>query len=327
MYNRFLFRLLTRKLVRTGVTTLLIVALTAGASLAAEPATREVPVNITTVTDQGLSSSPGQLTFYDYPEEQAPPAAPAQENTATAGVNEQTAPAPGDLQSSDNPGTGTTPKQQPIVAPEKIKPAPKEQVKPQFLTHQVVAGDSLFKISQHYKIKVKDLKLTNGLKSDAIQIGQVLTIPGRTVPSANATKVTTGRPARASMAPTASRGAPSLSREDIKLMARAVYSESRGESFEGQVAVASVILNRLANPRFPKTISGVLFQPGAFTAVDDGQFWMTPDDSAYLAVQAALDGWDPTNGAFYYYNPAVATSRWSFTRPVTRTIGSHVFTM
>lgn len=108
-------------------------------------------------------------------------------------------------------------------------------------------------------------------------------------------------------------------------MAQMVYGEARGESFEGQVAVAAVILNRLNHPEFPNTISGILFQPGAFTAVQDGQFYLEPDATAYRAVEEALAGRDPTGGALFYWNPAKATSRWIWTRPIIKRIGNHVF--
>lgn len=116
-----------------------------------------------------------------------------------------------------------------------------------------------------------------------------------------------------------------ISREDLGLLARAVYSEARGESYEGQVAVAAVILNRLESPDFPNTIKEIIFEPWAFTAVNDGQFWLTPDETAYKAAQAAINGWDPTNGAVYYYNPANTTNKWIWSRPVTKQIGSHLF--
>ncbi|MBB3109455.1 N-acetylmuramoyl-L-alanine amidase [Paenibacillus phyllosphaerae] len=118
-----------------------------------------------------------------------------------------------------------------------------------------------------------------------------------------------------------------LSENDIKLMANAVYGESRGESYEGQVAVAAVILNRLKSPSFPNTISGVIFQPGAFTAVADGQIWLTPNDRAKKAVQDAINGWDPTGGCIYYFNPDTATSAWIWSRPQVKTIGKHIFCM
>ncbi|WP_435921187.1 spore cortex-lytic enzyme [Paenibacillus sp. DYY-L-2] len=118
-----------------------------------------------------------------------------------------------------------------------------------------------------------------------------------------------------------------LSENDLKIMANAVYGESRGEPFEGQVAVAAVILNRVKSPSFPNTVSGVIFQPGAFTAVADGQIWLEPNENARKAVQQALNGWDPTGGCLYYFNPETATSAWIWTRPQVKTIGKHIFCM
>lgn len=116
-----------------------------------------------------------------------------------------------------------------------------------------------------------------------------------------------------------------VSSNDLTLLAKAVYSEARGEPFEGQVAVAAVILNRIRSPLFPNTIAGVIFEPLAFTAVADGQFYLAPNDEAYRAAQLALDGWDPTGGAIYYFNPATATSAWIWSRPYIKTIGRHRF--
>lgn len=118
-----------------------------------------------------------------------------------------------------------------------------------------------------------------------------------------------------------------LSANDLKLMANAVYGESRGEPYIGQVAVAAVILNRVKSPSFPNTVSGVIFQPGAFTAVADGQIWLTPNEKAAQAVQDALNGMDPTGGCLYYFNPETATSKWIWTRPQVKTIGKHIFCM
>lgn len=116
-----------------------------------------------------------------------------------------------------------------------------------------------------------------------------------------------------------------LSANDLKLMANAVYGESRGEPYIGQVAVAAVILNRVKSPSFPNTVSGVIFQPGAFTAVADGQIWLTPNENAKKAVQDALNGLDPTGGCIYYFNPETATSKWIWSRPQVKTIGKHIF--
>lgn len=113
--------------------------------------------------------------------------------------------------------------------------------------------------------------------------------------------------------------------EDIYLLARAVHGEARGEPYIGKVAVAAVILNRVKSPEFPNTIAGVIYQPGAFTAVSDGQINLTPDEESIAAARDALNGWDPTDGALYYYNPEKSTSKWIWTREVHLVIGKHHF--
>src|SRR5699024_5772147 len=115
------------------------------------------------------------------------------------------------------------------------------------------------------------------------------------------------------------------SQNDINLMANAVHGEARGEPYEGQVAVAAVIINRVKSPTFPNSISGVIFEPRAFTAVADGQIWLTPNETAKRAVLDALNGWDPSGSATYYFNPDTATSPWIWTRPQIKTIGKHIF--
>lgn len=112
---------------------------------------------------------------------------------------------------------------------------------------------------------------------------------------------------------------------DLYLLAKCIYAEARGESYTGQVAVGAVVLNRVASPQFPNTISGVIYQRHAFTAVSDGQINLEPDKTAMNAAQDAMNGWDPTYGCLYYYNPAVATSSWIFGRQTVTTIGKHVF--
>lgn len=116
-----------------------------------------------------------------------------------------------------------------------------------------------------------------------------------------------------------------FSQNDIKLMANAVHGEARGEPYEGQVAVAAVILNRTKSSTFPNSVSGVIFEPRAFTAVADGQIWLTPNDTAERAVLDAINGWDPTGNALYYFNPDTATSAWIWTRPQIKRIGKHIF--
>ena len=115
------------------------------------------------------------------------------------------------------------------------------------------------------------------------------------------------------------------SSSDLNLIARAVYGEARGEPYTGQVAVAAVILNRVRDSRFPKTVAGVVYQAGAFDVVADGQINLTPNDTAYKAVRDAVNGWDPTYGCLYYYNPRTATNKWIRSLPISTTIGSHVF--
>lgn len=112
---------------------------------------------------------------------------------------------------------------------------------------------------------------------------------------------------------------------DLYLLAKCIYAEARGESYTGQVAVGAVILNRVASSSFPNTVAGVIYQKDAFTAVSDGQINLEPDSTAMNAASDALNGWDPTYGCLYYYNPAVATSSWIFSRQTVTTIGKHVF--
>ncbi len=112
---------------------------------------------------------------------------------------------------------------------------------------------------------------------------------------------------------------------DLYMLAKCIYAEARGESYTGQVAVGAVILNRVASSSFPNTISGVIYQKGAFTAVTDGQINLEPDKTAMNAASDAMNGWDPTYGCLYYYNPAVATSSWIFSRKTVTTIGKHIF--
>lgn len=117
----------------------------------------------------------------------------------------------------------------------------------------------------------------------------------------------------------------SVSSSNLDLLARCVYAEARGEPYTGQVAIAAVVLNRVESPSFPNTISGVIYQKGAFTCVSDGQINLTPNQTAYNAARDALNGWDPTNGCLYYYNPATATSKWIWSLKVQITIGRHSF--
>lgn len=155
---------------------------------------------------------------------------------------------------------------------------------------------------------VKAFQKSNGLTADGI--------------AGNATLEKIGLPTGSS----SSSNSSSNSR-DLTLLAQAINGEARGESYTGQVAVGAVILNRVRHSSFPNTIAGVIYQPGAFTAVDDGQINLSPQTSCYNAARDALNGWDPTGGAIYYYNPVTATNQWIRSRPIIMQIGKHVFCM
>ncbi|GAB6137602.1 spore cortex-lytic enzyme [Halanaerobaculum tunisiense] len=173
--------------------------------------------------------------------------------------------------------------------------------------YQVQSGDSLFKIAHKFNTSVQALQEVNGLQSESIYPGQKLTIPkSSTSSSGNYTRL-------------------DLSKQELDLLTKAVYSEARGESYTGQVAVAAVILNRVEDPRFPDTIKGVIFQPWAFTAVHNGQFWLEPDQRSRKAALDAVQGWDPTGRAVFYYNPVKVTSHWIYTRDIIKKIGKHYF--
>lgn len=127
------------------------------------------------------------------------------------------------------------------------------------------------------------------------------------------------------MQPSGNSGGGSAGNGDVALLARLISAEARGEPYEGQVAVGAVVLNRVEHPSFPNTISGVIYQPWAFTCIYDGQFEQPVAESAYRAARDALNGWDPSYGATYYFNPATATSAWIWSRPLIVTIGKHRF--
>ena len=112
---------------------------------------------------------------------------------------------------------------------------------------------------------------------------------------------------------------------NVYLLARLIYGEGRGEPYRGQVAIGAVVLNRVKSASFPNTISGVIYQSGAFDAVSDGQINLAPDETAIKAARDALNGWDPTGGCLFYYNPRTATSKWMLSRPVLLQIGNHCF--
>ena len=112
---------------------------------------------------------------------------------------------------------------------------------------------------------------------------------------------------------------------NLNLLSRLIYAEARGEPYEGQVAIGGVVLNRVKNSSFPNTIAGVIYQAGAFSVVNDGQINLSPNQTAINAARDALNGWDPSYGSIYYFNPKTATSAWIWSRPVVITIGNHRF--
>ena len=181
-------------------------------------------------------------------------------------------------------------------------------------SYVVRSGDTLYSIARNNSITWQQLKNHNNLQSTKIIPGQTLIIPTNNL-AAGYTATTSSYSATRH----------NFTQEELTLLARTVYSEARGEPYKGQVAVAAVVLNRLGDPDFPDTIEEVIFQPLAFTAVADGQFWLTPNQKAYDAVHDAINGWDPVDGALYYWNPVTATSRWIWTRDITHQIGRHVF--
>lgn len=155
---------------------------------------------------------------------------------------------------------------------------------------------------------VKKFQEKNGLTVDGIAGTETLSAMGITTSSSSSSSSTS-----------------SSNSNDVNLLARLIYGEARGESYTGQVAVGAVVLNRVKSSSFPNTIAGVIYQSGAFDAVSDGQINLTPDNTAVQAAQDAINGWDPSYGATYYFNPSTATNKWIWSKTETITIGKHRF--
>lgn len=194
------------------------------------------------------------------------------------------------------------------------------------ITHVVQQGDSLWALSLSYKVSVEAIRVANNLLNDQILIGQVLTIPV----AAGAESISLPE---IPMLPSIEggfllpEGEYSLQElEDISLLARLVYAEAKGEPYEGQIAVAAVLLNRLKDPGFPNTVREAIYQPRQFEVVSNGTINQTPDQLAYEAVLEARNGVDPTVGSLFFWNPSkVARSSWVWTREIKLQIGDHVF--
>ena len=171
------------------------------------------------------------------------------------------------------------------------------------------------------KTAVQKFQRKNGLTADGIVGKKTFDALGINASSGNSNTNNSSNNNSTNKKPT------TATNNDTYLLAKCIHGEARGESYTGQVAVGAVILNRVKSSSFPNTISGVIYQKNAFTAVLDGQINLEPDQSSLNAAKDALNGYDPTGGCIYYYNPKTATSKWIFSRPIVTTIGRHVFCM
>ena len=174
-------------------------------------------------------------------------------------------------------------------------------------TYTVKRGDTLYTISRRVGVPVNTLRAVNGLASNTLRIGQRLTIP-------------TGTAAAATPA-----GGGSRAGVDTYMLARLIHAEAEAEPYIGKVAVGAVVLNRIEHPRFPNTLAGVIYQPHAFETVTNGRIYNTPSNEAIRAARDAVNGWDPSGGALYFFNPAKVVSSWIWTRTIVNRIGKHVF--
>lgn len=184
----------------------------------------------------------------------------------------------------------------------------------QAASYTVQPGDTLWLIGQRFGVTVNEIKQASGIWYDLIYPGDILTVPDKD-PTTTAHTTTL-----------ASRGSARPSSQEVELLAQMIMAEAEGEPYEGKVAVGAVIINRLEDPAFPKTLTGVLYDADAFEPVLNGSFYTKqPDQDSIRAATDALSGVDPTGGALYFYNPSTAWSPWVFSRPVVGQIGNHVF--
>ncbi len=192
--------------------------------------------------------------------------------------------------------------------------------------YHVKPGDTLLSVARAFDVPLVLLWHENRLTRDKLQPGQALVIPytGR-LPKAHFS----APPQKAATAPLTNRGglqmSANLNAEDTLMLAHLVQAEAGNQPFLGQVAVAAVVLNRLKIPGYPKTLDGVLFEPGQFESVSNGSFWQAPSSQALAAARAAVSGWDPTHGALYFYNPSMTNDAWLESQPVAAVIGNQVF--
>ncbi|ADL12633.1 cell wall hydrolase [Acetohalobium arabaticum] len=183
-----------------------------------------------------------------------------------------------------------------------------------FKTHRVKPGDSLHKIAHRFSVSINQLRIHNGIWHNIIRSGDILTIPSST---------------EAKNSYAANTVPNYISDKEFDLLSRLVQAEALGESFEGKVAVAAVVLNRVEDSKFPNTISKVIYQPLAFEPVMNGRIYHPANNESIKAVEAALNGWDPTNNSLYFYNPAKVYSpyNWIWSRSITTRIDNHVFAL
>ncbi|NMB21330.1 MAG: LysM peptidoglycan-binding domain-containing protein [Firmicutes bacterium] len=194
----------------------------------------------------------------------------------------------------------------PVIEPSEHAGQPAQARKQHVTVYQVQPGDSLYWIAATYGLSVQELKALNSLDSDSIRVGQRLVVPLDTVKYYPA--------------------GVTLSAQEVEWLAQMIHAEARGEPYVGQVAVGAVIINRMLSPQFPNTLRGVLFQRNAFQPIQNGSFYLTPNESARRAALEALAGKDPTGGALFFFNPRQSTDRFMHSRPTKVTIGSHRFT-